>query len=244
MPAELGTGQCVQRTAQGMEALTQSVKKALKRPERLAYLTVSEIACWLRVFDKQTALRVLEPVILPLLAGQPLRSSLRPGQKAALAAGLASGGVAAYEQVRVPTQSSGLGVAAVVGEHAGFVTRLVDKRAAVNARDAALGGVLVAAGVGLAAWKNRKLIPAVALGGSAAVSTAALADDERFRHSTTAEGGIGHGANLMLAGEGLRLVRNTLLKDKKHNFWIGMLEGVTLGATSVGAMLLVDGLTQ
>ncbi|WP_394282316.1 hypothetical protein [Corynebacterium sp.] len=244
MPAELGTGQFFQRTAQGMEALNHSIRKALSRPERIAFLTVGEIACWLRVLNKDTASRIFEPAILPLLAGEALRSSLSKDQKTALTGATLSGGVAAYEQVRVPTKSSGLGVAAVVGQHAGFITRLADKRAAVSARGAAVGGAIVAAGVGLAAWKNRALVPAVALGGTSAVATAALADDERFRRHTTAEGGISHGANLMLAGEGLRLVRNTVLKDKKHNFWIGMLEGLTLGATSVGAMLLVDGVAE
>ncbi|MHA2787894.1 lysoplasmalogenase family protein [Corynebacterium sp. S7] len=243
MPQELGYGDFAQRTNQGIEAFVSSVKKVNDRPERIAFLGATELTCWARTFGWEKLSRIVEPLILPLLAGEAVRSPERTNQKVALGAGLASGAVASIEQSRVPENPSGLGVAAVVGNQAGFITRLVDKRAAISTPSAIAAAGVLAAGVGLAAWKNPKLVPATAIGGAATVVTAALANDERFRSTTTEEAGISHGANLVVIAEGARVVRNTVLKGKK-GLGARLLDAFTVGAQSVGQMLLTDGVAK
>lgn len=243
MPMELGTGGFARRTSHGIEALVASVTKAKDHPERIAFLTAADLASWARVFGWKRVTHVVEPLITPLLIGEALRSPERRSQNFALSGGLLAGGVASFEQARVPATSSALGVAGVVANQAGFASRLVDKRAAVSTTGAAVAGGVLAAGIGLAAWKNKKLVPATAIGGAATLATAALANDERFQNSTTANAGIGHGANLIVAAEGARLVRNTLLKGKT-GFGARALEALTVGAQAIGQMMLTDGVAK
>lgn len=241
MPRELGGGDFSQRTIQGIEALTASVKKVGKHPERVGFLGVAEVAAWARLFGWRRASQVLEPLVLPLLVGEPLRSRDRSGKKNALVGGLVAGGMASAEQVRVPQDGSLVGVAAVVANHGGYIAKLANKRARVSRPEAVMAGAAVAAGVVLAARKNPSLVPATLVGGAAAATTAALAGTERFRNRTTREAGIGHGANLILAAEGGRLLRNTVWKNN-NGLGVRALEAGTLGVQAIGHMLLTDGL--
>ncbi|WIM67953.1 lysoplasmalogenase family protein [Corynebacterium breve] len=243
MAQDFGIAEFKARTDQGIEACVASVKKALERPERAGYLVVAESAGWSRLFGWRKLSHVLEPLLPLLLAGEAARAPLDNTQRAALAGGLASGAIGSFEQVRVAAQPSAAGIAGIVGQQAGYVARLVDKRGALTTTSAATTGAVLAAGAGLAAKKNRDLLPATVIGGAATMATVALANDERFRKQSLADSGIGHGANLVAAAEGMRVVRHTLCKDR-NDFRTRLLEAVTVATAALGHMLLVDGLAS
>ena len=168
-------------------------------------------------------------------------------EEPAVVAGVLAGAIAQVEKARTLTRASALGVAAVTANHAAFAWSLYRR----GARNDALGWGLRAAawGAGVSATRKESTAAAVAVGGAAVLSTSALAGDPALR--TDAGKGISHGANLLVAAEGLTALRAALAQRKrgmrKH---VVKKQGARLvvaaeaGALAVGHLLLLDGLRR
>ena len=157
-------------------------------------------------------------------------------------AGVVAGAIGQVEKARTLTRPSVLGVAAVTASHAAYAWSLYRR----GARNDALGWGLRAAvwGAGVAATRKEPTAAAVAVGGAAVLTTSAVAGDPALR--TDAGKGISHGANLLVAAEGLTALRAALAqhyrgKRKQGARLVGAAEA---GALAVGHLLLLDGLRR
>lgn len=163
-------------------------------------------------------------------------------EEPAVVAGVVAGAIAQVEKARTLTRPSALGVAAVTASHAAYAWSLYRR----GARNDALGWGLRAAvwGAGVAATRKEPTAAAVAVGGAAVLTTSAVAGDPALR--TDAGKGISHGANLLVAAEGLTALRAALAqhyrgKRKQGARLVGAAEA---GALAVGHLLLLDGLRR
>lgn len=237
------------RTRRGVAALIDALlPHSSLTPERAAWAVsadaagIAQCAGW-----KKTAL-VAEPLTRVALAAVPLRVSRDP----VLACAVLASGVAAFEQERVPHAPSALGVGTLASAQAGYLTRLLQRDAAVGRVRLAVAVGAVAAGGAVAAWADRRLLPATLIGGAAVAATAAAANDPIFRADTNdpAREGLSHGANLLLGAEGLRLLTNAGLVGKACDA-VGLparvgergARAAVSWAGSIGQLLLVHGLS-
>ena len=163
-------------------------------------------------------------------------------EEPAIGAGVLAGAIGQVEKARRLNRPSALGVAAVTANHAAYAWSLYRR----GARNDALGwGLRVAAwGAGVAATRTQPTAAAVAVGGTAVLTTSALAGDSALR--TDAGKGMSHGANLLVAAEGLTALRAALAqqnrgKRKREARLVGAAEA---GALVVGHLLLLDGLCR
>ena len=148
-----------------------------------------------------------------------------------------AGVLAQVEKTRRLTRSSVLGVAAVAASHAAYAWSLYRR----GARNDALGWGLRAAawGAGVASTRSQPTSAAVAVGGAAVLATSALAGDPALR--TDAGKGMSHGANLLVAAEGLTALRAALQQRKRKVRLVGAHDAGTL---ILGHLLLIDGLSR
>lgn len=214
----------IARTVAGARALVDSVLVATREPERAVFLTAHDVTALARVFGWQRSLQVAEPLTLPMLAGRALRA-----KNPALVVALAGGTAAQLVRARTPEAAGAAAVAATATQHLGYAAALTGQ----NWPGFAVRAGLVAGGLGLALAKNRRVAAATAAGGLPLAWVGAAANDPR-----TATPGTSHGSNLMFAGEGLNLLRATLLPGNP----LISTAAVSLGL--VGQMLLVDGVTR
>ena len=163
-------------------------------------------------------------------------------EEPAVGAGVLAAAIGQVEKARTLTRPSVLGVAAVTANHAAYAWSLYRR----GARNDALGWGLRAAvwGAGVAATRKEPTAAAVAVGGAAVLTTSAVAGDPALR--TDAGKGISHGANLLVAAEGLTALRAALAqhyrgKRKQGARLVGAAEAGTL---AVGHLLLLDGLRR
>ncbi|MBS5996661.1 hypothetical protein [Corynebacterium sp.] len=163
-------------------------------------------------------------------------------EEPAVGAGVLAAAIGQVEKARTLTRPSALGVAAVTASHAAYAWSLYRR----GARNDALGWGLRAAvwGAGVAATRKEPTAAAVRVGGAAVLTTSAVAGDPALR--TDAGKGISHGANLLVAAEGLTALRAALAqhyrgKRKQGARLVGAAEA---GALAVGHLLLLDGLRR
>ena len=158
-------------------------------------------------------------------------------EEPAVGAGVLAAAIGQVEKARRLTRPSALGVAAVTANHAAYAWSLYRR----GARNDALGWGLRAAvwGAGVAATRKEPTAAAVAVGGAAVLSTSALAGDPALR--TDAGKGISHGANLLVAAEGLTALR-AALKQRKHK--VRLVRAAEAGTLILGHLLLIDGLSR
>ena len=153
-----------------------------------------------------------------------------------------AGVLAQVEKTRRLTRPSVLGVAAVAASHAAYAWSLYRR----GARNDALGwGRRAAAwGAGVAAARTQPTAAAVAVGGAAVLTTSALAGDPALR--TDAGKGMSHGANLLVAAEGLTALRAALAQQyrSKRKQGARLVGAAETGALVVGHLLLIDGLCR
>ncbi|WP_342318896.1 hypothetical protein [Corynebacterium mayonis] len=162
-----------------------------------------------------------------------LRIAAEPAARLLAAPWNPAAAVASFEQSRVSRAPSALGVGAVVAAQVAYARRL----RALGAQPAwpvALAGVAAVAG-GCIYARGTVLAPAVIAGATAHVVTAALANDPGLRTGVPAREGISHGANLVCAAEGLRLVAN--LGRRRP-----LLDALVAATGSVGHLLMAQGL--
>ncbi len=155
-------------------------------------------------------------------------------EEPAIGAGVAAGAIGQVEKARRLTRPSALGVAAVTANHAAYAWSLYRR----GARNDALGWGLRAAawGAGIAATRTQPTAAAVAVGGAAVLTTSAMAGDPALR--TDAGKGMSHGANLLVAAEGLTALRATLKQRKRR---ARLVRAAEAGALVIGHLLLIDG---
>lgn len=158
-------------------------------------------------------------------------------EEPAVGAGVLAAAIGQVEKARTLTRPSALGVAAVTANHAAYAWSLYRR----GARNDALGWGLRAAvwGAGVAATRKEPTVAAVAVGGAAVLSTSALAGDPALH--TDAGKGISHGANLLVAAEGLTALRAALKQRKRRARLVRAAEAGTL---ILGHLLLLDGLRR
>lgn len=208
------------RTKAGLTALRAAVMRTAKEPERAVWGLLTPCP------DKY-----VEAAQRTLLAAGPAVRDREP----ILASAVLSSAVATFEQARVPREGSALGVAGVLGANAGYITRLVQKDAAVSPVGLGVAAVAVAGGAAFAAKYNKRLLAPTIIGGLASAGTAVLANDPIFRNGTPASEGISHGANMLLGAEALRLLNNAGCSST-------LLATVVSLTSGLGQLLLVDGL--
>ena len=163
-------------------------------------------------------------------------------EEPAVGAGVLAAVIGQVEKARTLTRPSVLGVAAVTASHAAYAWSLYRR----GARNDALGWGLRAAvwGAGVAATRKEPTAAAVAVGGAAVLTTSAVAGDPALR--TDAGKGISHGANLLVAAEGLTALRAALAQHYRGKRKQGarLLCAAEAGALAVGHLLLIDGLCR
>ena len=158
-------------------------------------------------------------------------------EEPAVGAGVLAAAIGQVEKVRTLTRPSVHGVAAVTANHAAYAWSLYRR----GARNDALGWGLRAAvwGAGVAATRTQPTTAAVAVGGAAVLATSALAGDPALR--TDAGKGMSHGANLLVAAEGLTALRAALQQRKRK---VRLVRAAEAGTLILGHLLLIDGLSR
>ncbi|MGV0400191.1 hypothetical protein ACUY20_07520 [Corynebacterium segmentosum] len=239
------------RTEEGAAALTRAVSEtfadvtdpARRTPRgwrRFAYLALGESTVWSRLFGWKKAHAVTSAPLLPLLAAEAQDPTLSPA--------LLAGAVGQAEKSRRLHHPSFLGVAGVSASHAAYSWVLYRRGARNDARGWGLRAMAWAAA--LLATRKQPTRTAVAVGGAAVLTTSALAGDPRLR--TDATKGLSHGANLLVAAEGLTALRARIAaagsqKDKKHakpSKAARAVGAAEAGALALGHFLLVDALSR
>lgn len=240
----LSLDEFLDRTSGGIEAFVASLQVATREPERIGFFVAHDVAFAARLFGWRKALTVAEPLILPMLTGTVLRSERADAKKFGLSAALAVGTANQKAKTDSPEHADAVAVAAKIAQYAAYglaVRGTFD--ATVRPVGLAARAGLTSAGVVLAAIKNPKVAWASALGGATMSWATEVADDPKIRDGNTHAQGIGHGANLMVAGETLSLIRATLLKGR-NGFGARATEAVAMSLSSLGQMLIVDGVAR
>lgn len=239
------------RTEEGAAALTRAVSEtfadvtdsARRTPRgwrRFAYLSLGESTVWSRLFGWKKAHAVTSAPLLPLLAAEAQNPTLSPA--------LLAGAVGQVEKSRRLHRPSLLGVAGVTASHAAYSWVLYRRGARNDARGWGLRAMAWAAA--LVATRKQPTRTAVAVGGAAVLTTSALAGDPRLR--TDATKGLSHGANLLVAAEGLTALRARIAaagsqknkKQGKPTKAARVVGAAEAGAFALGHFLLVDALSR
>lgn len=247
MVRELGVGSLdkfLTRTTGGIEAFLASLKVAAEEPERAGFFIAHDVAFVARLCGWQRVLTVTEPLILPMLAGSVLRSERTGGKKVGISTALAVGTANQLAKTESPEHATAAATAAKIAQYGayGLAVRGTFGSGLRPLGFAARAG-LTSAGVVLAAWKNPKVAWVTALGGAAMSWATELADDPKIRDGNSHAEGVGHGANLMVAGEALTLIRATLLKGRT-GFGVRATEAAAGSLSALGQMLIVDGVAR
>lgn len=230
--------QMVTHTQGGVNALYASVLTGLQEPERLAYLSLGELVAWSHVFRWQRVRSLVTPFLHPLLAATILRTNREP----VLLAGLAGGLVGSVVKLQRPERTPVLGMFGIAANHAAYSAALVSHGARPSAGRVALRAAAWTTGVGLAVWRKKQLIAPAIVAGVFVSATSTLADDPALQDGSTPAKGLGHGGNLLLAAEGIALLRETVLTGDKLGH--RLLDTAMTAAGVIGNVLMVDGLTR
>ena len=239
------------RTEEGTAALTRAVSEtfadvtdpARRTPQgwrRFAYLALGESTVWARLFGWKKAHVATSAPLLPLLAAEAQDPTLSPA--------LLAGAVGQAEKSRRLHRPSLLGVAGVSASLAAYSWVLYRRGARNDARGWGLRAMAWAAA--LLATRKQPTRTAVAVGGAAVLTTSALAGDPRLR--TDATKGLSHGANLLVAAEGLTALRARIAaagsqknkKQGKPTKAARVVGAAEAGAFALGHFLLVDALSR
>lgn len=226
------------RTREGVDALWASLTASFEEPERIAYLAAGELSIWARLLGWEKVSAVAIPLIMPPLAGTAARHDPSP----VLLAGLAGGWVGDLAKLRKPDHTPVLGMFGIAAQHAAYSAKLYDAGARPSAARVGLRAAAWATGLGLALRRKRSLIAPSALAGVFVAATSALADDRNLQDGSVARQGLGHGGNLLILGEGIALLRETVLTG--DSFGHRVLDAGMRASHVIGNMLLVDGLTR
>ncbi|MFC6147210.1 lysoplasmalogenase family protein [Corynebacterium nasicanis] len=228
----------VSRTREGVEALRASLVAAAQEPERVAYLTAGEVGIWSRLFGWRKPNTAATVATMPLLAATALRHDPSP----VLLAGMAGGLVGDVAKLRAPDRTPVLGMFGVAAQNAAYSAQLYDRGARPSPTRVGLRAAAWATGVGLAVWKKPTLIAPAAFAGLFVAATSVLADDRAIQDGRTVRQGLGHGGNLLLAAEGVTLLRETVLSG--DSLGLRAVDAGARAAQVIGNMLLIDGLTR
>lgn len=228
----------VTRTREGVDALQASLTAAFQEPERVAYLVAGELSAWSRLLGWAKTNVVSTAVTMPPLAATALRHDPSP----VLLAGMAGGLVGDLAKLRAPDNTPVMGMFGIAAQHAAYSAKLYDRGARPSPARLGLRAAAWATGVGLAAWKKPSLLAPAAFAGLFVSATSTLADDRGIQDGRTVRKGLGHGGNLLLAAEGVALLRETLLTGDSLGH--RALDAGTRASQVIGNMLLMDGLTR
>lgn len=221
------------RTQEGTVALIRSLEVTKTSPFRTAYLATAGINVAAELVGAQKVAQVANTALLPLLAlSKPLTA-----ENAIYAI---AGAIGQWEKARSPQAPSAGGVMCTITPHVSYLAGIAKHtKLTINpAVGAAYAGVW-GAGTLLAATASRAHVGAVALGGAVVSGMAAAAQDPRLRANVATQG-VSHGANLVLASEGITFAKNLLKPRAKMLKRLASSAEAALFAT--GHMLLSDGL--
>lgn len=239
------------RSRRGVAALVESAAAATAEPERAGYLAAGGLGGGAGLLGWRGAATALRLALPPLLAGTVLRSSVAAGDKAVLLAGLGAGWVGDWDKARRLGRPSAVGIAGVTGQHLAYSLVLLRRGARLRVADSPVESglrlALWAAGIGLAASggdrsKGGGLVPAATIPGLMVSGSAALAQDPSLQTQSVASLGLDHGENLILAAEGLTLLRASACHD--DGLIDRVLDAGTTTTATIGHLLLVDGLVR
>lgn len=226
------------RTREGVQALRASLTASFQEPERIAYLASGELSVWSRLFGWGKPAAVAIATTMPPLAGTVVRHDASP----VLLAGLAGGWIGDLAKLREPDTTPVLGMFGIAAQHAAYSAKLYDRGARPSPVRVGLRTAAWATGLGLAVWKKRSLIAPTALAGVFVAATSTLGDDRTLQDGTVVRQGLGHGGNLLLAAEGIALLRETVLTGDSLGH--RALDAGMRASHVIGNMLIVDGLTR
>lgn len=239
------------RSRRGVTALVDSVAAARTEPERAGYLAAGGLAGGARLLGRHGPATAIRLALPPLLAGTVLRSAVPAEDKMVLLAGLGAGWVGEWDKARHLEQPSAVGIAGVTGQHLAYSVVLRRRgarfRAAASPLESGLRLAFWAAGVGFASSGGGRsrgggLVPAATIPGLAVSGSAALSQDPSLQTEAVASLGLDHAGNLILAAEGLTLLRAVACHD---DGLVGrVLDAGTTTAAVIGHLLLVDGLVR
>lgn len=228
----------VTHTRDGVDALLASVNVSFQEPERLAYFSLGELVAWSQVFRWPRVRKMVTPVIHPLLAATILRTNREP----VLLAGMAGGLVGNLVKLKRPTKTPVLGMFGLAANHAAYSAALVAHGARPSPLRAGLRTAAWTTGVGLAVWKKKQLVAPAVLAGVFVSATSTLAGDPALQDGSTPAKGLGHAGNLLLAAEGIALLRETVVTG--DTLGCRLLDATMTAAGVIGHALMVDGLTR
>lgn len=245
--AELGDtviSEFLDRTYRGIESAIASLAVAGEEPERRAFLVLSGLTEGATVMGWKKLRAVVQPLTLPTLLGTVARAHLPVKEKVLLAGALTGATLAQTGKHQNPEEPSVAATVGAAGQYAGYGLALKEAYDATpSGLGAALRGGLVVVGAGLAACRNPKVLPATLAGGTVLVYAAELANDPKIREGNAHAEGLGHGANLVILGEALILLRATLLKGRR-GIGARLVEATATSLGNVGQMLIVDGIAR
>lgn len=220
-------------------ALADAVRRVRREPERAAFLAAVEANIWSSLCGWRRVKKWVKPALLPTLAGRVLRSRAAAGEKTVgllgLAGGLA-GDVVLLQPHRLPQ-----GVAGFAVNHAAYCWLMWRRGARPSPGRVIARAVPLAAALGLAARRDRGMLPVVAGYGAILVATSTLADDRALvRESAAPTLGLGPGGNLFLISDALLFSREMLAAADSRPARLA--DAGVMGTYAIAQLLLVDGL--
>lgn len=229
----------INRSAEGAEALLAAMKRGLTEPDRAGYLVAAGTTIWASMFQWRKVRRVAKLALIPTLAGRVLRSGALPSEKTVgllgLAGGLA-GDLVLLQPDRLPQGAAGFSV-----NHAAYCWFLWQRGARPSLGRATVRAVPLAGVIGLAAWRQRELLPVVAGYGALLATMSTLADDRTLiRDNQAPTLGLGHGGNLFLVSDALLFSREVLTTGGSWPARIA--DAGVMGTYVIAQLLLIDGL--
>lgn len=222
----------IARTEEGGAALVRAVAVAHSNPARVAFLATATANVVAELAGAKKVSQYTSTAVMPLLI---LSEPLTVGY--ALSGFTAA--VGQWEKAARPDNPSTCGVLCVSAQHVDYIARLDPQRARVAPLVGAAYAGVWSAGSLLAATRSRAHLPAVALGGAVVTAMAAMAQNPRLRAHPSTQG-VSHGANLVLASEGITFAKNLL--PRKATLLRRAAGAAEAGLFAVGHLLLRDGL--
>ncbi|MGP6175518.1 lysoplasmalogenase [Corynebacterium sp. A21] len=229
----------LKRSTEGAVALSESLRRATREPERAGYLAFAELNSWSSLFRWKKLKAATKPALLPLLAGRILRSELDTSAKTIGLLGLSGGcfgDVVLLRPDRLP-----LGAAGFAFNHLAYSWLLWQRGARPTVARAAGRALPLVFAIGLTAWRKPQLLPITAGYGSLLATVSVLGDDRALiRADAPSSLGIGHGGNLFLLSDALLISRELLFKE--DSFSARILDAMVMDTYTIAQLLLVDGL--
>lgn len=221
------------RTQEGAVALVRSLAAMQSSPFRTAYVATAAVNVSAELVGAQKVAQVANTALLPLLAlSKPLTAD-------SVVFAIA-GAVGQWEKAQDPQNPKVGGVISTITPHVGYLADIAKRtKLSITPQVAGIYAGVWGAGTLLAAAASRQHLGAVALGGAVVSTVAAAAQDPRLR-ATVSTQGVSHGANLVLASEGITFAKNLL--SPKAKFLKRLANSGEAALFATGHMLLSDGL--